>query len=77
MMDAAFIRATSITLLINLVYALVALVVGVLAVRWVDETLYKNIDFVEEIKKGNLAAAIFASVLVLFIGIVLHAALGR
>jgi len=77
MIDAAFIRATSITLLINLVYALVALVVGVLAVRWVDETLYKNIDFVEEIKKGNLAAAIFASVLVLFIGIVLHAALGR
>lgn len=77
MMDAAFIRATSITLLINLIYALVALVVGVLAVRWVDETLYKNIDFVEEIKKGNLAAAIFASVLVLFIGIVLHAALGR
>lgn len=77
MMDAAFLRATSITLLVNLLYALVALVVGVLAVRWVDETIYKEIDFVEEIKKGNLAAAIYASVLVLFIGIVLHAALGR
>lgn len=77
MMDAAFLRATSITLLINLVYALVALLVGVLAVRWVDETIYREIDFVEEIKKGNLAAAIYASVLVLFIGIVLHAALGR
>lgn len=77
MMDAAFLRATSITLLINLLYALIALLVGVLAVRWVDETIYKEIDFVEEIKKGNLAAAIYASVLVLFIGIVLHAALGR
>jgi uncharacterized membrane protein YjfL (UPF0719 family) len=77
MMDAAFLRATSITLLVNLLYALVALVVGVLAVRWVDETIYKEIDFIEEIKKGNLAAAIYASVLVLFIGIVLHAALGR
>lgn len=77
MMDASFVRATSLTLLINLLYALVALVVGVLAVRWVDETIYKEIDFMEEIKKGNLAAAIYASVLVLFIGIVLHAALGR
>lgn len=77
MMDDQFWKATAITLAINLVYALVSLVVGVLAVRWIDKRLYPEIDFMEEIKKGNVAAAIFAGVLLLFVALILRGALGR
>jgi uncharacterized membrane protein YjfL (UPF0719 family) len=77
MMDAQFWRATAVTLAINLVYALVALVVGVLAVRFIDRRLYPEIDFMEEIKKGNMAAAVFAGVLLLFVALILAGALGK
>ena len=77
MMDDQFWKATAITFTINLVYAVVSLVVGVLAVRWIDKRLYPEIDFMEEIKKGNVAAAIFAGVLLLFVALILRGALGR
>jgi uncharacterized membrane protein YjfL (UPF0719 family) len=77
MMDAQFWKATAITFVINLVYAMVALVIGVVAVRWIDRHLYTEIDFMEEIKKGNLAAAIYAAVLLLFVGVILAAALAK
>jgi uncharacterized membrane protein YjfL (UPF0719 family) len=76
-MDEQFWRATAITLAINLAYALVALVLGVLAVRWIDKRLYPEIDFAEEIKKGNMAAALFAGVLLLFVAVILSGALGK
>ncbi len=76
-MDEQFWRATAITLAINLAYALVALVLGVLTVRFVDKRLYPEIDFVEEIKKGNLAAALFNGVLLLFVAVILAGALGK
>jgi uncharacterized membrane protein YjfL (UPF0719 family) len=76
-MDDQFWRATAITLAINLAYALVALVLGVLAVRWIDKRLYPEIDFVEEIKKGNMAAAVFNGVLLLFVAVILAGALGK
>lgn len=76
-MDDAFWKATAITLAINLVYTVVALLVGVAAVRWVDRYVYTEIDFVEEIKKGNIAAAIYAGVLLLFVAIILSSGLGK
>jgi uncharacterized membrane protein YjfL (UPF0719 family) len=76
-MDDQFWRATAITLAINLAYALVALVLGVVTVRFVDKRLYPEIDFVEEIKKGNLAAAVFNGVLLLFVAVILAGALGK
>ncbi|MDP2361924.1 MAG: DUF350 domain-containing protein [bacterium] len=52
--------------LVNLVYTgmTVALAVGL----WVaaDRWLFPGIDFIPEIKKGNVAAAILAGVLLLF-----------
>lgn len=76
-MDEQFWKATAVTLFINLVYALLALVLGVLAVRWVDKRLYPEIDFMQEIKRGNVAAAIFAGVMLLFVALILSRALGR
>ena len=77
MMDAQFWQATAITLGIHLVYAVVALVVGVLLFRWIDTRLYPDIDFVEEIKKGNMAAAVFASVLLLFVALLMSNVMGK
>jgi uncharacterized membrane protein YjfL (UPF0719 family) len=77
MMDAQFWKATAITLAINLVYAVLALVIGVAAFRWIDKTLFPEIDFMEEIRKGNMAAAVFAGVLLLFVALILAGALGK
>jgi uncharacterized membrane protein YjfL (UPF0719 family) len=77
MMDAQFWKATAVTLSINLVYAVVALIVGVAAVRWIDKVMFPEIDFMDEIKKGNMAAAIFAGVLMLFVAVILGHALGK
>jgi uncharacterized membrane protein YjfL (UPF0719 family) len=77
MMDTQFWKATAITLGINLVYAVLALVMGVAAFRWIDKRLFPEIDFMEEIKKGNMAAAVFAGVLMLFVALILAGALGK
>ena len=76
-MDQQFWKATAITFVINLVYALVALVVGAAAVRWIDKRMYPEIDFMEEIRKGNVAAAIFAGVLLMFVAVIMAGALGK
>lgn len=76
-MDASFVRATSLMLVINLLYAVVALIIGALALKVVDRWLLRKIDLEDEIKKGNLAAAIFASTVLLFVAIIVGNALGR
>lgn len=76
-MDWEFVSASLVMLLINLVYAILALFGGVIGVRLVDKILLKKIDLEEEIKKGNIAAAIFGSVLVLFVAIIVGLALAK
>ncbi|MGB0495026.1 MAG: DUF350 domain-containing protein [Kangiellaceae bacterium] len=61
----------SITFLgINLVYALITLLVSVFALVIIDKYVFTKIDFIEEIKKGNIAASIFQSTILIFIGLV-------
>lgn len=62
-------------LLINLGYAILALVVSIVALLLIDKYLFTRIDFIDEIKNGNLAAGIFYSVILLFIGLVVATAL--
>ena len=76
-MDWQFVGATGVMLLMNLVYAIVALLAGVIAVRVIDHAVLKKIDLEEEIKNGNIAAAIFGSTLVLFVAVLLGFALAR
>ena len=62
----------SITFLgINLVYALVTLLDSVFALVIIDKYVFTKIDFIEEIKKGNIAASIFQSTILIFIGLVI------
>lgn len=74
-MDWELIRGMSLRLVINLVYAVGSLVVGVLALHWLDRVVLKKIDLEEEIKKGNVAAALFAGTLLLFVAAILIAAM--
>ena len=62
-------------LLINLGYAILALIVSIVALLLIDKYLFTRIDFIDEIKNGNLAAGIFYSVILLFIGLVVATAL--
>ena len=70
-MDWKFVAASSVMLLVNLVYAVIALVVGLLALRLLDRFLLPKIDLEEEIQKGNVAAAILAGTMLLFVAIIL------
>jgi len=70
-MGTEFFSASMINLLINLCYTIVALVVGVYSLLWIDKRLLKNIDFEGELKKGNLAVSIFASTILIFVAIII------
>ncbi len=63
------------TMIVNLIYTVLAIAVAVYAVRLVDDKVFTKIDFQEEIKKGNLAAAILLSAMLLFIAIVVSSGL--
>ena len=76
-MDDEFAKASLMLLAGNLVYALVAVMLGVICLKLVDHFLLKKIDLEEEIKKGNVAAAIFGSTILLFVAILIGLSLSR
>ncbi len=69
-MELGSLQQTFTFLGINLVYALITLVVSVIALVLIDKYVFTKIDFIEEIKKGNVAASIFQSTILIFIGLV-------
>lgn len=70
-MEPEFLSASAINLAINLTYTIVALMVGVYALLWVDKKLLKNVNIEEEMKKGNVAVSIFASTILIFVAIII------
>jgi len=70
-MELEFFSASLINLVINLGYSLIAIVVSVYVLFWVDNKLLKEINIEEELKKGNVAVAIFASAILIFVAIVI------
>lgn len=74
-MEMEFFSASLINLLLNLSYTIIALIVGVYALLWIDKRLLKNIDIEEEMKKGNLAVSIFASTILIFVAIIVASGL--
>lgn len=59
----------------NLGYAIVAMVVSVITLYLIDHFLFRKIDFIEEIKQGNIAASIFFSVVLLFVALIVTTSL--
>ena len=74
-MEMEFFSASLINLLLNLSYTVIALIVGVYALLWIDKRLLKNIDIEEEMKKGNIAVSIFASTILIFVAIIVASGL--
>lgn len=70
-MGFEFFSASLINLLINLGYSLVAIIVSVYALFWVDKMLLKDVEIEKELKNGNIAVAIFASAILIFVAIVI------
>jgi len=69
-MEAQFFLSTLIQLGINLLYTLFALVVGVIALKIVDNVLLKDVDIQKQIQNGNMAVAVFASTILIFVAII-------
>jgi len=62
-------------MIINFIYTILAIALAVVAVKYVDEKIFTKIDFQDEIKKGNMAAAILLGAMLLFIAMVVSSGL--
>src|SRR2546428_11183234 len=75
-MEVTTLAQTAANLALSVAYALVTVVLAVGTLVWVDRVIYRHIDFVQEMKNGNVAATIFYCALLLFIGVI-RATAGR
>lgn len=74
-MEVTTMMQTIINLLIGLGYAIVTLLVSVTTLYMLDHYVYKNINFLEEIKRGNMAASLFYSVVLMFVAVIVTIAI--
>lgn len=74
-MNQAFLSANLWTLGLNLLYAVAAMLVGLVALKAVDRWFFPQIDFVAEIKRGNVAASLVYGTMLLFLSLMLSSAL--
>ncbi len=70
-MELDFVVASLINLTINLSYTVIALFVAIAALLIVDKRLLKSVDIQQELKNNNLAVAVFASSLMLFVALII------
>jgi uncharacterized membrane protein YjfL (UPF0719 family) len=69
-MGSEFLWATVFNLAMNLLYTVIALFIGIFALRIIDKKLLKSIDIEKEIKNNNMAVAVFASTVLLFVALI-------
>lgn len=69
-METEFIIATLFNLGVNLLYTVIALIIAVAALAWVDRKLLKDVDIQKQLQNGNLAVALFASTVLLFVALI-------
>jgi uncharacterized membrane protein YjfL (UPF0719 family) len=64
-----------VSLATSLVFGLVTVVLSVGVLLGIDRYMYRDIDFIEEIKKGNLSASIFYCVQLLLVAVIVATAI--
>ena len=69
-METEFFTASVVNLGINLIYTILALMIGIIGLKIIDEKLLKSVNIEEELKKGNLAVSIFASTILIFVALI-------
>lgn len=70
-MEKSFIVATLFNLGMNLLYTFAALIVGIVALKFIDRRLMKAVDIQHELKNNNIAVAIFASTILFFVALII------
>ena len=70
-MQPEFLTATLFNLGINLLYTVLAIFVGMVALLVIDKKLLKHVDIQQELKNGNIAVAIFASTILVFVAMII------
>ena len=70
-MQSEFLTATLFNLGLNLLYTLLALLIGMVALLIIDKKLLKHVDIEAELKNGNIAVAIFASTILVFVAMII------
>ena len=73
-MEVTTLPQTAANLTLSVAYALVTVVLAVGTLVWVDRVIYRHIDFVQEMKNGNISATIFYSSLLVFIAVIVATA---
>ena len=76
-MDLQFVKASAFMLTLNLFYALAGFILAILTILAIDKIFLRKLCLQEEIRKGNVAAAIFASALVVSAVVAVAKALGK
>ena len=76
-MEKEFLIATLFNLSVNFIYTLIALFIGIVSLIIIDKKFLTAIDIQEELKKGNIAVAIFASTILLFIALIISLGLKK
>ena len=71
MPEWSLVRASAIALTTHLIFGVVALFVGAIAIKLIDHFVLRKIDLEEEIARGNLAAAVFAGALWIALALIL------
>lgn len=66
---------TVVSLATSLGFGLVTVVLSILTLISIDRFVYRDIDFVEEMKKGNVAASLFYCVQLLFVAVIVGVAI--
>lgn len=69
-MGQDFAYSTLFNFSVNVAYTVAALLIGIWALKLVDKFLLKKIDIEDELKQNNIAVAIFASAILIFVAIV-------
>jgi hypothetical protein len=69
-METDFFIATLFNLIMNLIYTIVALFIGILALKIIDKKLLTTIEIEQELKKNNMAVAVFSATILLFVALI-------
>jgi uncharacterized membrane protein YjfL (UPF0719 family) len=70
-MQSGFVIATLVNMGMNLLYTVLGLAIGLLALRFIDNKLLTNIKIEEELKNNNIAVAIFSSTVLLSVALII------
>lgn len=74
-MENEFLVSTLFNFTVNLLYTIAALLIAVFSLKVIDKVLLRKLDIEDELKKNNLAVAVFASAILIFVAIIVSVGL--